>query len=535
MPNGPRIGPRVADEQAYARALRRSVLQPYVKQVRARVDDARRDYVAIRDDIAAMRRDIPNLAAISQEEAQIALTRGMAYHRARFTKSMRRFFGVRVDLVTDTPIDLPARIRENVDLIKTIPERYHDGLVARLQLLAEEAPFDQNRLMKALRSEYQSSGYNLRRLTRDQTNKLIGQLNEVRQTELGVERYVWATSGDDRVRPSHADNDGTEFAWSNPPATGHPGEEIQCFPGSVLVHPAGLEASVAYRYVGELIEMHLADGIEVTATPNHPILTETGWKRAGDLDVGDKLLERRFAQHLSTGDLNPDLGDRYLSAEKLHRFLGGSKDPCRASRRTVDLHGHPALRDEEIEVVSAPRELRDHFEALGDQVFNHLRLIPTDVSSGSLTGDGGLVPDLRLAAGIAGLHVGGSSEAAAILRRESHHADEVRFSSASWREAEIVQAGPDHLAANPEFGLHLFHRLLAMPARLDGSVVGKPPFVVSRVAAIRRISHAGPVYSFQTNTGIILANGIVTHNCRCVAIAIIPSARVRAAPPADLG
>lgn len=40
--------------------------------------------------------------------------------------------------------------------------------------------------------------------------------------------YVWRTAGDDKVRPSHAANDGHVFAWDDPPDTGHPGEEEGC-------------------------------------------------------------------------------------------------------------------------------------------------------------------------------------------------------------------------------------------------------------------------------------------------------------------
>ncbi len=40
--------------------------------------------------------------------------------------------------------------------------------------------------------------------------------------------YIWHTRGDDKVRPSHAANNGKIFAWDNPPATGNPGEEYGC-------------------------------------------------------------------------------------------------------------------------------------------------------------------------------------------------------------------------------------------------------------------------------------------------------------------
>lgn len=40
--------------------------------------------------------------------------------------------------------------------------------------------------------------------------------------------YIWHTQGDDKVRGSHAVNNGKIFAWSNAPSTGHPGEDFNC-------------------------------------------------------------------------------------------------------------------------------------------------------------------------------------------------------------------------------------------------------------------------------------------------------------------
>ena len=40
--------------------------------------------------------------------------------------------------------------------------------------------------------------------------------------------YMWLTTGDDRVRTSHALNHGRIFAWNAPPPGGHPGSEPNC-------------------------------------------------------------------------------------------------------------------------------------------------------------------------------------------------------------------------------------------------------------------------------------------------------------------
>jgi hypothetical protein len=46
--------------------------------------------------------------------------------------------------------------------------------------------------------------------------------------ERPTSHYIWRTAGDDKVRSSHAANNGRIFAWDNPPATGHPGEDYGC-------------------------------------------------------------------------------------------------------------------------------------------------------------------------------------------------------------------------------------------------------------------------------------------------------------------
>jgi len=52
--------------------------------------------------------------------------------------------------------------------------------------------------------------------------------------------YRWRTSGDDKVRPSHAANEGRIFNWDRAPATGHPGEEPGC---RCTAEPVEIDAS----------------------------------------------------------------------------------------------------------------------------------------------------------------------------------------------------------------------------------------------------------------------------------------------------
>lgn len=65
-------------------------------------------------------------------------------------------------------------------------------------------------------------------IARDQTLKLNGSINQCRQQALGIDSYVWDTSGDERVRDEHQALDGQEFRWDSPPDVGNPGQDFQC-------------------------------------------------------------------------------------------------------------------------------------------------------------------------------------------------------------------------------------------------------------------------------------------------------------------
>lgn len=69
----------------------------------------------------------------------------------------------------------------------------------------------------------------------DQIGKLNGEINQIRQTNLGVKRYRWSTSLDERVRKTHRSLEGSIQEWAKPPVVdprtgerGHPGQPIRC-------------------------------------------------------------------------------------------------------------------------------------------------------------------------------------------------------------------------------------------------------------------------------------------------------------------
>jgi SPP1 gp7 family putative phage head morphogenesis protein len=74
-------------------------------------------------------------------------------------------------------------------------------------------------------------------IARNQTMMLNSSLTRLRQEELGITEYVFQSSGDERVRPSHAIMDGKTCKWSDPTVYKNKGKWVKRPPETCLSHP----------------------------------------------------------------------------------------------------------------------------------------------------------------------------------------------------------------------------------------------------------------------------------------------------------
>ena len=229
--SGPGIRARVGDYRRYDKILRREILNPIMRDAEERIRNAGQSYLSIRIAI----QQIPDAASVqplAEAAATAQMTRLRNYHTQKFTRLMSRYFGANVGpLIGDFGVENIMRdaIQDNVNLIRTISPRFHAQLTQEMLQLATDVPFDEREISRLLRKTYKMSGYNVRRIARDQTSKTIAKFNSARQRQIGVTEYIWRTVADERVRKTHVDNNGLMFSWSSPPPiTGHPGDDIQC-------------------------------------------------------------------------------------------------------------------------------------------------------------------------------------------------------------------------------------------------------------------------------------------------------------------
>lgn len=153
------------------------------------------------------------------------------HQKQRFYVAMEEAVGVNLQSVIqrDNVEDvLVSMTRSNVALIRSIPEEYFKKIESMIWTNVTQGTKSTS-MIKELQKIGNVTEKRARLIARDQTAKLNSALNQQRQQNLGIEEYVWRTSGDgDRVRETHRENNGKTFRWDDPPETGHPGEDIQC-------------------------------------------------------------------------------------------------------------------------------------------------------------------------------------------------------------------------------------------------------------------------------------------------------------------
>ena len=174
------------------------------------------------------------------------------YNKNEWQRLIRSQYGV--DPTKEAPDRFNALLKNwshnNSLLIKDIPHKTSLQIAEQTtKALVEGTNLDDTRkaIFDIMSERTDVSDSRAKLIARDQVSKLNGQLTRERQTDLGVDGYIWRTVGDERVRDTHDENDGNFFSWDNPPAeTGHPGEDYQCrcWAEPVLPEAVDFEASL---------------------------------------------------------------------------------------------------------------------------------------------------------------------------------------------------------------------------------------------------------------------------------------------------
>jgi SPP1 gp7 family putative phage head morphogenesis protein len=153
------------------------------------------------------------------------------FQRTQLGRQIQAGLGIELDRLIAFEPDLAERIQgfvsENVALIKSLPDRYFQEIERTVIAAIREGKRNEE-VAADMEERYSIASSRATLIARDQIGKFYGELQQARQTQLGIDRYIWRTVRDNRVRPDHEEREGEIFAWDDPPEDGHPGEPIQC-------------------------------------------------------------------------------------------------------------------------------------------------------------------------------------------------------------------------------------------------------------------------------------------------------------------
>ena len=164
--------------------------------------------------------------------AQGFINRGNIQNQAEVSTNLKNQTGVDLAAYLRSSPNITEKVNAmttaNVQLIKSIRSQYLD----KVQNAVTQALVSGS-LNKDLTAQIKALGQTTEKramfIARDQSSKLNAALTQARHEDVGVTKYMWSTSGDERVRDSHAEKDGQIFEYANPPAdTGHPGHDVNC-------------------------------------------------------------------------------------------------------------------------------------------------------------------------------------------------------------------------------------------------------------------------------------------------------------------
>lgn len=147
-----------------------------------------------------------------------------------------------INVYSETPelVDnIRLSIAANVSLIESIPEQYLTQ-VESIVMTNARAGGRPSAITKQLSKQFGITERRAKMIARDQTAKLTGDLNRIRQTAAGFPFFLWVDSDDERVRDRHefltehvtAYGKGV-YRWDNPPLSVGgvpiiPGSDYQC-------------------------------------------------------------------------------------------------------------------------------------------------------------------------------------------------------------------------------------------------------------------------------------------------------------------
>lgn len=232
----PPIEERLTTVKLYQAALRK-MLQGVINETRDAILPSYRPERLTRDadssTFTRLRQLTAALSATAQQTVEGILGLEAVRHTDTFKAQVRRVAGVDISAVVSQE-DLTEYLRQAAARNTSLITSLGDDVLKRVEQTVLTASIN-GASVKSLRAQLvEQFGIVGRRadiIARDQTAKMVSDLNRIRQEQAGITTYSWATSQDERVRPLHRSLDGKVYEWGKPTGAeggAPPGQPVLC-------------------------------------------------------------------------------------------------------------------------------------------------------------------------------------------------------------------------------------------------------------------------------------------------------------------
>lgn len=380
------------------------------------------------------------------------------------------------------------------------------------------------------------------------------------------DRLGWYATMDSRTSADCAQANGKNFSVHKAPALGWPGMvHPTCVPGDTKIWGSSILGATRRWYEGHMVTVVTKTGHRLTITPNHQVLTAKGWVAASLLNEGDDVVCGVLGDPSPADDGCPHDNDVHPSIEDVFDALSVT---CVAVPGTAEQF-HNDGTDSQVTTVAANSALMNWLKAaktqpgidhkltesnmIADSTLATLCAIDELVCSWRTECSPGAFSELLVllwgsCSGHQSVRVGSRSDGDLLLReRLLHHSSggaedaSYRWSTsslavqisdllcmcdqecASVRSPSLIcrgsGAGTTFLdgrkkAESVELAIEDLLLDAQRPDDLDGA--GAAKVHLDRVIDIRMdFCWSGHVFNLETVSGAYVADGIVSHNCRC--------------------
>jgi SPP1 gp7 family putative phage head morphogenesis protein len=379
--------------------------------------------------------------------------------------------------------------------------------------------------------------------------------------EMGVTHVQWLSVLDKQTCPRCRDRHEQIFRLDE--VEGQIPLHPRCLPGDARVSAEGISAASKRWFDGDLVVICTASGKNLSCTPNHPILTDGGWVAAALLNVGGNVISSGAAEWhpAKVGDDKDVPPTIHEVAEAFGRAPHRSARPVPVAPE--DFHGDG--EGSEVAVVWTDGLLSDRRDAESVEAGGQLHLRRGNMESLRLNGLRAQALLLQCLHPGPGCLVGSLCQAITVLGAGARHPVGHRLTPVARGKTSFAQAQRDDVTSNAVVGSNRLDRFAfgkplhdlsfrqhnpslevrrglpvafdihtsgaessANDAAVDAELARKilsgaaGPVFTDQVVSVKFARFAGHVYNLQTRDGFYVANGIITHNCRCTIVAAPP-------------